>query len=216
MKDNLARKLSSPEPTTELATVVAVVGPRLRVRSERGEVEARRAASCLLAPGLGDEVLVVHHERGSHVLAILERDASAPAAIAIEGDLQLSSVTGRVTVTGEQGVDLRTPGEAVIAAATVRLSADQAEANVGAARYVGDTLHTHVERMKTVAKSIETVADRLVARLERAYRFVARNDTLRAEYVDVQARAAFHVKSEAAVVNGATLTKLDGSQIHLG
>ncbi len=215
MKDNLARKLSA-ETTTEVATVVAVVGPHFRVRSELGEVDARRAASCLLAPALGDQVLVVHHQRGSHVLAILERDDSAPATISLEGDLRLSSTAGRVSVSGQEGVDLMTPGEAVIAASSARISADRAEATISALSYVGDTISTNVERMKTVARSIETVADRLVARLERAYRFVARNDTVRAEYVDVQARAAFHVKAETAIVNAATLTKIDGSQIHLG
>jgi hypothetical protein len=214
MKDNLARQLSVP-PSQEVATVVAKVGPRFRLRSQLGEVEARRAASCLIEPMLGDEVLVVHHERGSHVLAVLERDESVPATIATDGDLQLAS-TGRVTIGAREGVEVVTPKDMAVTAGAVRVRAEQADSEVGALRHLGDSVTLQIERMKTVAKTIETVADRWVSRLTHAYRFIARNDTTRAEYVDVHARAAFHVKAETTVVNSATLAKIDGSQIQLG
>ncbi|EYF05501.1 DUF3540 domain-containing protein [Chondromyces apiculatus] len=214
MRDNLARKLALPPQ--EAATVTGIAGRVLRVRSGSGEFEARRAASCLLDPGLGDLVLLAHHERGSHVLAVLERDEEAPARLSADGDLEIAAASGRVTVSGRDGIDMLTPGEAVLAAGTARVSSQRADASIGVLNYLGDQVTAQVDRVKTVAQSVETVASRLVQRLDRAYRFIARSETVRAEYVEVEARAAYVVKSETTLMNSAALTKIDSSQIHLG
>jgi hypothetical protein len=214
MKDNLARQYAIP--TQEVATVAGICGRDLRIRSRLGEVQARRAASCLIEPALGDEVLVVHHERGSHVLAVLERDEETPARLSAEGDLEIAAPAGKISVCGKDGVNVVTPGEATIAAGSARICAEQGELVIGALAYVGDRLTAHVDRVKTVAQSMETVAGRWVQRLERAYRFISRSEVVRAEYLDYEARAAFHVKAQATLVNSAGLTKIDGSQIHLG
>ncbi|KYF70212.1 DUF3540 domain-containing protein [Sorangium cellulosum] len=214
MRDNLARKLAWP--MQEVATVVGVSGRGLRLRSSSGEFEARRAASCLLEPALGDEVLVAHHERGSHALAVLERDDATAARLSVEGDLEIAAASGRLSVSGRDGVDVVTPGEAAIAAGSARLQAGRADAVVGVLSLLGDSLTAKVDRVKTVAQSVETVAERLVQRLDRAYRFIARSEVVRAEYLEFEARAAFHVKAETTLVNSGGLTKIDGSQIHLG
>jgi hypothetical protein len=218
MRDNLARQRVIPEPvspTQEVATVVGVAGRDLRVRTPRGEVAARRAASCLLEPVIGDEVLLVHHERGAHVLAVLERDEEAPARLSVEGDLSIAA-GGRASVSGREGVDLLTPGDAVIAAGTARVHAKSGEVMIDALAYLGDRLTAQVDRIKTVARSAESVAERWVQRAERAYRFISRTEVVRAEYLEMEARSAFHVKAEATLVNSAGLTKIDGAQIHLG
>lgn len=214
MKNNVARQRSL-QPTQEVATVIGVTGPVLRLRGSFGEAEARRAASCLLAPALGDEVLAVFHERGAHVLAILERDVESPATLTNEGDLHIQA-GGRVVVHGADGVELVTPGDASITAESMRVTAKRADHVVGALSLIGESVVAQVAHAKTIATTIETVADRFVARLERAYRFIAKNDTTRAEFVDIEAQRAFHVKAEATLVNSAGLTKIDGSQIHLG
>jgi hypothetical protein len=196
--------------------VVGVSGRALRVRSSLGEIEATRAASCLLEPALGDLVLLVHHARGNHVLAVLERDAEAPARLSTDGDLEIGAPGGRVSVSARDGIHLTTPGEAVIAADTARVSASRGEMVIGALAYLGERLTAKVERVKTVAEEVESVAGRWVQRLERAYRFISRSESVRAEYLNYEARTAFHVKAETTLVNSGGLTKIDGSQIHLG
>jgi hypothetical protein len=214
MKDNLARQLTIP--TEEVATVVGISGADIRVRSRLGEAQTRRAASCLLEPALGDLVVVLHHERGSHVLHVLERDENAPARLSAPGDLEIAAAAGKVTVCGRDGVNVVTPAEAVIAAGSARVSAQRGDVVIGALTYAGDRLTAHIDRIKTVAQSVETIAERWVQRLDRAYRFIAHSEAVRAEYVEVVARAAFHVKAETTLVNSAGLTKIDGSHIHLG
>jgi len=214
MRDNLARQMT--HATQEVATVVGVSGRSLRVRSPLGEVEARRAASCLIEPALGDEVLVVHHDRGSHVLAVLERDDDVPVRLAADGDLEIAAPAGRVSMSARDGVDLLTPGDAVVAAGELRVSAQSGEMAIGALTYLGDRLTAQIDRVKTVAQSAEQIAGRWVQRLDRAYRFIAHSEAVRAEYLEFEARAAFHVKAETTMVSSGGLTKIDGSQIHLG
>jgi len=214
MRDNLARQIAYA--SQEVATIVGISGPTIRVRSSLGEVEARRAASCLLEPALGDEVLVVHHEKGSHVLAVLERNGEETPRISAEGDLEIAAPGGKVIVSGGEGVSVITPGEAEIAANRTRVTSQHAELVIDALSYVGDRVTAQVDRIKTVAQSVESIAGRWVQRLDRAYRFIARSESVRAEYLDFEARSAFHVKSKTTLVNSEGLTKLDGSQIHLG
>lgn len=214
MRDNLARQIAYP--TQEVAKVVGASGKSFTLRTPLGELSARRAASCLLEPAVGDDVLVVHHERGSHVLAVLERDEEAPARLSADGDIEIAAAGGRVSVSARDGVDLLTPGEAVVAAGSARITATRGEVMIDALVVLGDALTAKVDRVKTVARSVESTAERWVQRLDRAYRFIARSESVRAEYLDYEARSAFHVKSEVTLVNSAGLTKLDGSQIHLG
>lgn len=215
MRDNLARQITAPA-RQEVATVIGVSGASIRVRSSLGEAEARRAASCLLEPAMGDEVLVVYHARGAHVLAVLERDTETPARLSTEGDLEIGAPSGHVSLHARDGIHLATPGDATIAANTARVSAKSGELVIDALTYLGAELTAKVDRVKTVATSVESIAGRWVQRLDRAYRFIARSEAVRAEYLDYEARAAFHVKAETTLVNSGGLTKIDGSQIHLG
>ncbi len=214
MRDNLARKIV--HPTQEVATVVGITDRRIRVRSSLGEVEVRRAASCLIEPEMGNEVLVVHHERGSHVLAVLERDEQSPARIIADGDLEIASPVGHVSMSGRDGINLLTPGEVVIAAETATVTAKKGEMMIDALTFLGNRFTAQIERVKTVSQSVESIAERWVQRVDRAYRFIAQSESTRAGYIEIQARTAFHVKAETTLVNSQGLTKIDGSQIHVG
>ncbi|MCC6555914.1 MAG: DUF3540 domain-containing protein [Polyangiaceae bacterium] len=216
MRDNLARQRTEIPATQELGTVVATLGRSLRVRTASGEYEARRAVSCLVEPELGDRVLLSLHAEGCHVLAVLDRDDAAKLRIVAPGDLELCAPAGQLTMAAEEGVRLVTPGEAGVASGTLRVATGEASLAVRALTYVGDQLLAQIDRAKAVTGSLESVADRWVQRVERAYRFVARSEQVRAEYLDYSATAAVHVKARATIVSGGELTKIDGGQIHVG
>jgi hypothetical protein len=146
---------------------------------------------------------------------VLEREEGAPLRIAAEGDLELAA-QGQVSISGREGVAVTTPGDAVIVADNARVRAKSGELMIDALTYLGDRVTAQVDRVKTVARSAESVAERWVQRAERAYRFISRAEVVRAEYLEMEARTAFHVKAEATLVNSAGLTKIDGAQIHLG
>ncbi|AUX42851.1 hypothetical protein SOCE26_042860 [Sorangium cellulosum] len=216
MRDNLARQRVETFATQEVGTVIGVMGRSFQVRVGSGDYAARRAVSCLVEPALGDRVLLALHEGGCHVLAVLDRDGDAPARLVADGDLEVCAPNGRFTVTAGEGVRLVTPAEAAVAAGTVRVAAAEGSFAVGAMTYVGEQLVAQVHRVKTVARSVESIAGRWVQRLDRAYRFIAESEQVRAQYYEVKARAAVNIKAEATLVSSGELTKIDGGQIHLG
>ncbi|MDC3952522.1 DUF3540 domain-containing protein [Polyangium jinanense] len=216
MRDNLARQRVQSFATQEVGTIVALLGRTFRVRCGSGEHEARRAVSCLVAPALGDRVLVALHDEGCHVLAILDRDAEAPTRLVADGDLELSAPEGTVTVTAGEGVRVVSPGETAIASGTVRIAASDASLAVGALHYVGEQIAAQVDRVKTVSRELESVADRWVQRLGNAYRFITESEQVRAHYLEYSATAAVNVKAKTTIVSGGELAKIDGSQVHIG
>ncbi|XXT22832.1 DUF3540 domain-containing protein [Sorangium sp. So ce429] len=216
MRDNLARQRVETFAIQEVGTVIGAVDRSLQVRVGSGDYAAKRAVSCLVEPELGDRVLVALHDAGCHVLAVLDREGDAPTRLVAEGDLELSAPAGRVTVTAGEGVRLVTPAEATVAAGKVRVAAGEASLAIGAMTYVGERLVAQVDRVKTVARSVESIADRWVQRLDRAYRFIAESEQVRTQYYEVTAKAAVNIKAQATLVSSGALTKIDGGQIHLG
>ncbi|WP_437727206.1 DUF3540 domain-containing protein [Sorangium sp. So ce861] len=216
MRDNLARQRVETFAIQEVGTVIGAVDRSFEVRVGSGDYAARRAVSCLVEPALGDRVLVALHDAGCHVLAVLDREGDAPTRLVAEGDLEVSAPGGRVTVAAGEGVRLVTPAEASVAAGKVRVAASEGSLAVGAMTYVGERLVAQVDRVKTVARSVESIADRWVQRLDRAYRFIAESEQVRAQYYEVTAKAAVNIKAQATLVSSGELTKIDGGQIHLG
>ena len=216
MKDNLARQLFDPIAVQKVGLVIATGGDGLCVRIGANEQRALRAASCLVEPEVGDRVLVAEHDQGCHVIAVLDRDDAAPLRVGLRGDLELSAPDGRVTLAAQQGVRVVTPGEAEVAAGSTRVAAMRASFAIGALSYVGEQVEVQLERVKTVARTMESVAERWVQRLERAYRFISKSEQVRAEVLDYSARKAVTVQAENTVISSAELTKIDGGQIHLG
>ena len=207
MRDNLARQSVDTTATQEVGAVTAVLGRALRVRAGSGEYEARRAVSCLVEPELGDRVLLALHTQGCHVLAVLDRDGEAPTRLVAQGDLEVSASGGRVTITAQ---------ETAVASDRLRVLATEASLGVGTLVYAGVELVARLSRVKTVAKEVESVADRWVQRLERAYRFIAQSEHVRAEYLEYEATTAVNVRAETTIVTSGELTKIDGAQIHVG
>ncbi|KYG05842.1 hypothetical protein BE21_38220 [Sorangium cellulosum] len=202
--------------TQEVGAVIGAMGRTFQVRVGSGDYAAKRAVSCLVEPELGDRVLVALHDGGCHVLAVLDREREAPTRLVAEGDLQVSTPGGRFTVTAAEGVSIVTPAEVAVAAGKVRVAADEGSLALGALTYVGEQLVAQVRRVKTVARSVESVADRWVQRLDRAYRFIAESEQVRTQYYEIKAKAAVNIKAEATLVSSGELTKIDGGQIHLG
>ena len=216
MRDNLAKQRAETFATQEVGAVVAVRGRSFQVRVGSGDYDAKRAVSCLVEPELGDRVLLAVHGEGCHVLAVLDRDGDGATRVVVDGDIELCAPAGHFTITAREGVRVITPGEAAVASGKVRVDAAEGSLAVGAMSYVGERLVAQVDRVKTVARSVESVADRWVQRVERAYRFIGQSEQVRAEYYELSARSAVTIKAQTTIVSSGDLTKINGGQIHLG
>ncbi|MDC0674498.1 DUF3540 domain-containing protein [Nannocystis radixulma] len=174
---------------------------------------ARRAASCLLAPELGDRVWFVVEagvpgQQRCFVTAVLERESDAAARLGVAGAPELRVEAARLTLRAD---------------AQLELQADELRARGRLARVVLDecssvlrTLFTHASKVTVVGKVVETLADRISQHSKISQRTVEQIDQVKAGTIDYRATCSAQIGAEHALVTGAELVKIDGGQIHLG
>jgi hypothetical protein len=214
--DNLARNLDQGAVVQELGTVVGADGAALAVRTAGGEYQARRAAACLLAPEVGDLVIVASLSSGAaYVLSVLERAAQTPSVLTADGDLAVR-LPGTFTVAAQERVELVAGKGVQVVAGTFDVNA--VEGNFVFARFalVSSFVRAEVDRVKAFAASIDSVVDRVTQRVKRVYRSVEETDQLRAGRIDYVAANTMSLHAENAVVTAEQLVKVDAEQVHVG
>jgi hypothetical protein len=151
----------------------------------------------------------------SHVLAVLERKPGRPAVLSAEGDVSIRA-TGRLQLSGHEGVDLVTRGEANVVASEVSVHAERGSLTVDAMRVIGGLIAGDVDRIKVVARAIDQVVDRFSQRVKASYRTIEELDRVRAKNVDHVASGTMKVHARETVMTADGLVKMDAEQIHVG
>ncbi|MDL2398845.1 DUF3540 domain-containing protein [Rhizobium mayense] len=122
------------------------------VETDEGEsVLARQAASCLLAPAIGDRVLLCMIGSETYVLAVLERESQHAAEISVPG-------ARKVTISAGQTLELNAPSMNLAARQLTLLARNMAHTG----QFLTSNFKTIVETVidKTIgARSLTTKAD---------------------------------------------------------
>lgn len=206
-------------PPLAMQTVAEVTGgtaDRPEVAFGDTRQPARTALSCLLCPEIGDRVLVARAGAALWVLAVLERSGEGKLRVAVQGDLEVASVHGRLSLSGGQRLDLATPGPATLRAGELTLRARVARALIDDLHHAGERLVAHVGRIKLAGVALETVIERVMTRAKRSYRFVEETDQLRSADIDHRAADTLRLSGGNAFVLADEVVKMDGTQIHMG
>jgi hypothetical protein len=212
-----ARKLESRTAFQEVGEVVGADGARFDVRAGGRRLRARRAVSCLVAPEVGDVVLVSSTEDGaSYVLAILEREEGAAASIQLDGDLSLALPAGRFTVAAQEGVEVVSAQSVSITSGSVQVSAVDGEVSLERLTLLSTVVRAEIDRLKVLAESLDATTDRIALRAKRAYRTVEEIDQVKAEQIDYTAEKIMNLHGGSTLVTAEELVKLDAGQIHVG
>lgn len=180
-----------------------------------GDSCARRASSCLLAPRTGDRVLLALVPE-PYVLAVLERDATREAELAIDGDAILRAKGGTLALEGERGVRVRAKEAVEIASSQLRVASGVVEVVAAELAGVARKAQATFDDVTFVATHVERAAERIVERASRVFRFVSELDQLRARHFDYRAEQTAQVKGEHTVVVAREVVRIDGAQVHIG
>lgn len=216
MRNNVARKIEPEVAYQEAGRVVRAAGGAFVVACASGEVEARRAVSCMVEPIAGDVVLVsMLPERGAYVLAVLERQGS-DVSVVLDGDLHVKLPSGRFVLGAAEGVSFASGKEVGVVAGEVKVNARLGSVFVESLSYLGAAVQAEIERAKVKAAALDASVERVIQRVKRMYRFVDEFEQLRAERVDYVAKKNMSLRGENTLVTAEELVKLDGAQIHLG
>lgn len=216
---SLASPLALPiAPYQGIATVIdAADGGAWIVDDGRQRRTIRRAASCPLAPAVGDRVWVVGEAAGSlYALAVLERARpSEPATLAFAGDVAITA-GGRLTLHAADGLDLATPAAATVSADELHVQARKGTAALEELSIFARRVLASLARLTHVGQVLELFVDRVTQRSQHSMRAIEGIDHTSAQTIDYRAERTAHVRAEHAIVDGKELVKLDGGQIHLG
>ena len=207
----------------QLATVfqhygrVLEVGATMVVRVNNADHTARRAASCLLEPMVGDKVLLsTDLDAGDYVLAVLERALDAQAVLNLPADTEIRATQGRIKFFSPLGIDLNTTGELSMQSTKLRVEALQGDVTVQNLSLAGDAWRSCIDRVKAVGRSLDSVFERCIAHVGRSYKTVAELDQVKAGQIDYTADTSLQLHAKYALVTAHELVKMDAEQIHLG
>lgn len=189
----------------------------LRIQTAGDTISAQRAASCLLAPVIGDKVLMSRREDGqAYVLAVLERSDEASTTTAElgvaghAGDTRLRATGGALHLEARTSINL-------VAKRALRLSAARAEVVAGALTATAQRVMASFEETGLAGKSVDTAVERLTTRAARAFRFIAETDRTRAKHIDTHASHTVRLSSDSVTsVTAREVVKVDGSQVLIG
>lgn len=199
----------------EIAEVSSASPDALRVRAAAGEYAARRAASCLLEPAVGDRVALMSSPRGEcWVIAVLERaEPDTVAALSVDGDLALRGNT--VSIEGARGVALTGPAVRV-ATRALELAAAEGRAVLESLSLLAGSTDAEIGRARLTTSTLDVVAERVHTRAKRVLRFVEEIEQLRAGGIDAVARNLMNLRGKTTVVTAEEVAKIDGAQVLIG
>ncbi|WP_035058351.1 DUF3540 domain-containing protein [Andreprevotia chitinilytica] len=175
----------------------------------------RVAASCLLRPEAGDQVLVSGPSRKqAYLIAVLERDAMRAARIGVEGAMVIGC-GGPVALESETEVTLRADA-ITLQSRALALRAEDAVLRANVLSYYGRQWHGAIGTLRHAGQVMETVVDRLMHVARVAFRQVKEREQVRAGQIDYAAEDYARLHARHTLVTGKELVKADAGQIHIG
>lgn len=204
-----ALKRDTGEMTLQAAEVKVRSEDEYVVLLEHRPQRARRAAGCLLEPEAGDVVLTAATPSGAvFILSVLTRRADSK-----EGRVSVPGAA--MTLSGEY-LHLRPSRELSVATSQLSLDAEAGRVSIDACAVQGGSLENRFRKITTVARAIETVCERFVARLERSYRLIHDFEETRSGRMRTIVAGLFHLAAGNASVQAEKRLKMNAEKIHLG
>lgn len=202
MSASSASPLRATEPWTLVGTVLEVEAGVCLISTEGHVLEARRAVSCLIEVQAQDRVcLLLEPDGQAHVLSVLTRVAGAPLTIPAPDGLQIHA--------GPQAdIELRSGG--------LRAVAERGHWLVGSLKVVLGELQGESRAVRWVSKVSHAIVDSLHVVAQRSYRHVSGSDHQRSAYLDIEAEQLAQIRARSTMITSSQLTRVDGSQIHVG
>lgn len=213
-----ARNIEPPRLALGYATVASRNGDDVIIHTSTGRTSARKAFGCLLIPEAGDQVLISEDNFGrSYVLSVLERsDDLAESRIALNGPTRIEVTDGDMTLTAESGLEMTSPAHIAMAAVELDVHAGRAEIAIEETHMTGKSFSAGIERIRTVARTMDSFIKSWVQRMSSCFRYVGEIDETQAVSSRQLVEGTLTVQTGNSVHMAEGHIKIDAEQIHLG
>lgn len=186
-----------------------------RVAGPAGSFTARRAASCLLQPAAGDTVLLAETVGGLWVLAVLVRGDS-PAVLPLPADCTVKVAQGSLKLAVQDELTLAAGRQLSAVAPEVSVQAGRASLALGALQLAAGLVEATVDRVKTCAGYLETVAERVRLKAVSVHREVEDLEHLQAGQLFYSIKNVLNLRGKHTVMSAESEVRIDGERVHLG
>ena len=213
-------KITSISPQHNIAieygTLLESEADGFLVQGQSGFFHAQRAFSCLVKPQPGDRVMFSRDDTQCHILAIIQRIDSQAAQLSFSGDVAIQSEQGQVSISGQDGVQMASPGAIAMVSEQIDMIASEGHISIQQATLSGQQVTSHIGSLQTFAKSIDTVAGRFTQRLKNSFRQIEGVDQTRAGDVLTTIRNLFSLRARQSALLAEKDIKIDAERIHMG
>jgi Protein of unknown function (DUF3540) len=232
MHNDSARSAPLAAPTDfslARATVTGVAGAWFFIEGSCAD-RALRATSCLLAPEVGDLVLVSSGAAAPSaagqqaptllgaapfILAVLSRPEASSGVIEFPGGSRLLANEGGLQFAA-QDIQLSASTRLGLSSPELTVSAAKGTVLFGHLTTVAQAVQARLGSLHCIAQNATTVVNRLVVRAVNSFRQTEQLDDSRAGRVRMQVAERFALSAEHASVQAKGQVKIDGQKIDLG
>lgn len=178
------------------------------IEAAQRRIRAVQAVGCLLAPQIGDTVLLAEDtEERAYIVAVLTRDAAKPAQINLPADTVLAAPNGSLLLCAHKQLTLDAP--------ELFLQADKGIAEIKETQFTADTVTLSISQLRAVWSAVESRAERVVQRISRLYRRIGMEDSQLEElHCTVDKTCAIDAKEVR--IEAEERLRLDGDRVELG
>lgn len=206
----------SYDPVQLIGTVRFINGERFTVNCDGADWVCPQALSCLVAPQVGDQVIISGPDRDRvYLIAIISRSSNAPVSLSIRGDLAISSTTGSVSLHSAAGTRISSDTELSLRSAHYQQTNDTARFTVGQMSYAGETVEATVGKTTFFSSIVSLLADRINSVTRLCFRHVKEVDHVRAQTIDYEAEKLTRVHGGYTTLTAQDVMKINGDQIHM-
>ncbi len=194
----LALSVVSPNQTAGLVTHSFPDGC-LTVETENRGWHCLRAASCVIAPQVGDKVLITGVDSQMWLLAVLERANPLTAELSVPGDLHI-----------------RSQGELSLSSEALRITAGEGDCHISEMTYSGNKLSAWLSVSRIVGQRAESVWQTVTQISHNLLRTTRNTEQVRAGQLDMKAEDYARLHAQNTIITAKAITKVDSEQIHMG
>jgi len=172
----------------------------------RAAVWARKADGCLLAPEVGDVVLVAEGgKEGPFVLSVLMKDGTE-SRLVLKGEVEVQAES--LILNAGRRVGLEAP--------EIAFSGVRGEARFLTFAFLVSACKAEIHKVTTVIQSLDSVTDRLTQRIRNSFRWVENLEQVHAGRIRSIVKQRFFIKARHVSVHAEEEVSMDGRKVHLG
>jgi len=210
---SLAPDLSGETLTT--GVVKGIGGGAVMIDTGEGVFTAAVAVSCLVSPAPGDKALICRIDGLVYVLAILERPPAQGTTLSFPGDLRINAPNGRVEIAGSEAT-LRAAKKTRLISRDLRLTAENSSLHAVSFRGQTRDVEWRTGRAAVLAKTLDTMAERVVQSAKTVVRLVEEVETLRIGNLVQTVKNILTMNAKNTVMTARKEMTIDGERIHMG